>query len=106
MRKYIFMIHLYLLLTGAYLYYCQSKYFPSNLYKINAVWSTWLALTCCGIATVLVVREYGWASGLLLAISALSLSLVLIQFAAVLGKAYFYGLVALAHGLVLIDLIY
>lgn len=104
MRKYIFMIPFYLCLIGAYLYYCQSKYFPSGLYKFTASWSSWLALILFGIATVLFVWSDGWVSGLLLVVCALSLALMLIQLAAVLGKTYFYSLVVMAHGLVLLDL--
>ncbi|RAI77163.1 hypothetical protein [Spirosoma telluris] len=100
------MISFYLFLTGTYLYYCQSKYFPSELYKFRTSWSSWLASAFFGIGTMLFVRAEGWISGLLVAVCALSLSLMLIQFTAVLGKAYFYCLVALAHGLVLIDLFF
>ncbi|GAB3775877.1 hypothetical protein GCM10028818_20570 [Spirosoma horti] len=98
------MLSVYLFLIGAYLYYCQSKYFPAGLYKVNALWSSWLGLTLFLVATGLLVRAEGWVSGLLLALCALSLVLMLIQFAAVLGKGYFYSLLMLVHGLVLIDL--
>ncbi|GAB4047508.1 hypothetical protein GCM10028810_30730 [Spirosoma litoris] len=100
------MVPFYLFLIGVYLYYCQSKYFPAGLYKFMAPWLPWLALALFGIATGLFVREEGWVSGMLLAVCALSLALMLIQFAAVLGKPYFYSLVVLAHGLVLIDLLF
>ena len=96
----------YLFLIGVYLYYCQSKYFPAGLYKFKTAWSPWLSLTFFSIATAIFVRQEGWASGLLMALCALSLALMLIQFTAVLGKPYFYSLVIVAHGLALIDLIY
>ncbi|QMW03296.1 hypothetical protein [Spirosoma foliorum] len=105
MRKNIFMFPFYLFLIGVYLYYCQSKYFPAGLYKFKASWSPWLALAFFAVATGLFVREDGWVSGILLAVCALSLALMLSQFVAVLGRTYFYSLVVLAHGLVLIDLL-
>ena len=58
-----------------------------------------------GVGTALYVGGEGWVSGLLLSLCASTLALMLIQFAAILGKWYFYGLVALTHGLALIDLV-
>lgn len=99
------MVSIYLFSIGSYLYYCQSKYFPAGLYKVDASWSSWLGFALFLVATSLFVQSEGWVSGLLLALCALSLALLLIQFAAVLGKGYFYSLLVLVHGLVLIDLI-
>lgn len=96
----------YLFVAGAYLYYCKSKYFPSGIFKFLTPWSSWLALVVCGVGTALCVVSEGWASGLLLALCAFSLALMLVPFAAVLGKRYFYGLLALVHSFALIDLLF
>lgn len=95
----------YLFVFGAYLYYCKSKYFPAGIYKFPASWSSWLGLALFATGTALYVSSEGWASGMLLALCAVTVALMLIQFAAILGKWYFYGLVILTHGLALIDLV-
>lgn len=99
------MVALYLFLVGTYLYYCKSKYFPSGIYKWSVPYATWLAIGCFLIGTGVYVWAEGWTSGLLLALCALSLAAMLVQITAVFGKTYFYGLVAVAHCLLLIALL-
>ena len=98
------MLSLYFILFGTYLYYSKSKYFPTNLYRFPASWSSWLAALLIALATGLLIRTEGWVSGCLIVLCALSLALMLVPLTAVLGKTYFYSLVGLMHGLVLLDL--
>ena len=93
-------------MLGTYLYYSQSKYCPPGFFRLSAVWSSKFALLLIVLATGLLIGTEGWASGLLIALFALSMTLMLIQLVAVLGKTYFYCLVGLIHGLLLIDLLY
>jgi hypothetical protein len=99
------MLVFYFFVTGAYVAYCRSKYYPVGLYRLTAPWSSWLALALFGVGALLLVRAEGWGSGLLLAVSALMLALSLIQLSAVFGRRYFYGLLVLVHGLTLLDLL-
>lgn len=99
------MLAFYFILTGMYLYYSKSKYFPTFLSK-----PSFQGMTCIGSAllilgSALYVRSDGWAGGLLLAIVVMSLAMGLIQLFAVLGRTYFYGLITIVHVLVLIELI-
>lgn len=98
------MISCYLFLLGCYLYYTRSKYFPGTLSGYKPAVPDWLWIPLCATATGLFVYHEGWASGLLLSLCACSAALMLIQFTAVLGKKYFYGLALLAHGLVLLEI--
>ena len=99
------MLAFYFILLGMYLYYSKSKYFPLFLFKLSFPGSIWLGAISILLGTALYILSDGWAGGLLLSLAACSLAMVLIQFFAVLGKKYFYGLVAIVHGLVLIELI-
>lgn len=99
------MISFYFFLVGCYLYYTRSKYFPESLSNFRPSSPSWLWIPLFALATGIYVFREGWASGLLLTLSAISLALILVQFTAVLGKKYFYGLVIVSHGLVLFELI-
>ena len=99
------MIPFYIILIGSYLHYSKSKYFPSFLININFTGSNWIGSLLILLGSALYVLGEGWASGLLLSLAACSLAIILIQLFAVLGKKYFYGLMAVVHSLVLIELI-
>ncbi|PKK36695.1 hypothetical protein BWI96_09955 [Siphonobacter sp. SORGH_AS_0500] len=100
------MLALYFIVSGTYLYYSKSKYFPASLYRFTAAWSSWLAALLIALATGLLIRTEGWVSGCLIGLCALSLALMLVPLTAVLGKTYFYSLIGLMHGLVLLDLFF
>jgi hypothetical protein len=99
------MLSFYFILLGAYLYYARSKYFPETIFRPLFAGSNWAGFIFLLTSSALFIRSNGWAGGLLLAFAGASLAMVMIQFFAVLGKRYFYGLMALVHGLVLIQLI-
>lgn len=99
------MISCYLFLLGCYLYYTRSKYFPGALSRYKPALPDWLWIPLLISASGLFVYNEGWASGLLLSLCACSAALILIQFTAVLGKKYFYGLALLAHSLVLLEIL-
>ena len=99
------MISLYLFLVGCYLYYIRSKYFPGSILNFKPSVPSWLWIPLFVSAAGMYVFREGWVSGLLLSLCAVSLALMLVQFAAVLGKKYFYGLAILSHGLVLLELL-
>lgn len=99
------MIGFYLFLIGAYLHYCQSKYYPAGLVTVQFPYQSGLALVLFVAGTALYVGQEGWTSGILLATCALSLALMLLLLTAVLGRVYFYGLIVLAHSFVLLDLL-
>lgn len=100
------MLPLYAILFGSYLHYSKSKYFPSFLSGIRFAGSNWMGSLFILLGSALYVRSEGWAGGLLLSLAACSLSMILIQLFAVLGKQYFYGLMAVVHGLVLVELLH
>jgi len=99
------MVSFYFILLGIYLYYSKSKYFPNFLFKTSFTGSDWIGLLLIFMGTAWYVQLQGWAGGLLLALAASSLAMVLIQLFAVLGKKYFYGFIAVVHSLLLIELI-
>jgi len=99
------MVSFYLFLTGCYLYYTRSKYFTGVTRPVNREIAKWLWIPLFISATSLLIRNDGWVSGLLLAVVTCSLALMLVQFASVLGKNYFYGLAVLVHGLVLLEIL-
>lgn len=98
------MIPLYLILLGAYLFYTGSKYCPQFISLPTLKISRWLMLLPLILGAALFVAGYGWASGLLLWITACCLSISLVQLSASLGRGYFFTLVAFAHVLLLFDL--
>ena len=99
------MLPFYFILLGMYLYYSKSKYFPLFLFRLHFPGSTWLGALSILLGTGWYVLTDGWAGGLLLSLVACSLAMAMIQFFAILGRRYFYGLVAVVHGLVLTELI-
>lgn len=99
------MLSFYFTLVGIYLYYSNSKYFPSFLFRPVFPGSAWVGAGLIGVGAALLVRSDGWAGGLLLSLVAASLAAIILQFFAVLGRAYFYGLMAFVHIFLLIDLI-
>ena len=101
-----FMLPFYFILLGMYLYYSKSKYFPLFLFRLYFPASIWLGVLSILLGTAGYVLTDGWAGGLLLSLAACSLAMVMIQFFAVLGKRYFYGLVAVVHCLVLTELFF
>jgi hypothetical protein len=99
------MLPFYFILLGTYLYYARSKYFPAGIFRPLFAGSMWLGFILLFVGSAIFVRSDGWASGLLLTLAGASLAMVTIQFFAVMGTRYFYGLMALVHCLVLIELI-
>jgi len=99
------MLALYFIIAGLYLYYSKSKYFPLFLQKLSFPGLDIVALLLLMIGTAIYIISGGWAGGLLLSLAACMLGFLLIQLFAVLGKKYFYGLVAAVHFLALIELI-
>lgn len=95
------MIAFYLTFLGIYLYYANSKYFPDYLVRIPLLKSIGFLPVLSG--AILLVYQWGWASGLLLSLTVVVLSLSLIQLSAVLGKAYFIGLIVMIHGFVILE---
>lgn len=102
----LLMIQFYLILTGMYLYYARSKYFPHNLFRVDFPGHTWSGLLLTIAGAVLFIRSDGMAGGLLLALAACTLAIAIIQLFAVLGKTSFYGLVLIVHVLLLFELLY
>lgn len=94
----------YLILWGSFLFYTESKYFPHFLKRISWPAAKWAGMFLLIAGAGLFVHFDGWASGLLLSLVAYSLAFGLIQLFAVLGRVYFYSLLALIHLLLLIDL--
>jgi hypothetical protein len=99
------MLSFYFILLGTYLYYARSKYFPETIFRPFFTGSNWSGFILLLTGAAIFIRSDGWAGGLLLTLAGASLAMLMIQFFAVLGKRYFYGLMALVHGLVLIQLI-
>ena len=99
------MLPFYFILLGTYLFYARSKYFPAGIFRPLFAGSNWLGFTFLLIGSAIFVRSDGWAAGLLLTLAAASLAMMTIQFFAVIGSKYFYGLMALIHYLVLIELL-
>ena len=99
------MLSFYFILLGAYLYYARSKYFPAGIFRAAFSGSNLLGSIFLLAGSAFFVRSDGWAGGLLMALAGASLAMAMIQFFAVLGRRYFYGLMALVHCLVLLELI-
>ena len=99
------MFPFYFILAGMYLYYSKSKYFPTFLSGTSFNQARWIGSLLFIVGTINFVYTEGWASGLLLSLAASTLGMMMVQLFAVLGRKYFYGLVAVVHGLLLIELI-
>lgn len=99
------MLSFYFILLGTYLYYARSKYFPAGIFRPLFAGSNWLGLTFLSIGSAIFVHSDGRAAGLLLTLAAASLAMMTIRLFAVMGSKYFYGLMALVHCLLLIELI-
>ena len=99
------MLSFYFILLGTYLYYARSKYFPEAIFRPLFAGSNWAGLIFLLTGSAIFILSDGLAGGLLMTLAEASLAMVMIQFFAVLGKRYFYGLMALVHCLVLIQLI-
>ncbi len=99
------MVAFYLLLASDFLYYSESKYFPSYLPRVTHGIVRIAAPLLLIAGSWLYVHAYGWASGLLLAFCAVALAMSLTRFFAVLGKGYFYGLMILIHLFVLLEVV-
>ena len=98
------MLALYFIMAGLYLYYSKSKYYPLFLQKPSFPGLNIFAPMLLIVGTAKYITSDGYAGGLLLSLSACMLGFLLIQLFAVLGKKYFYGLVATIHFLALIEL--
>lgn len=98
------MISFYLFLLGSYFYYTRSKYFPVKIFR-TARLPEWILPIILMTGIALNITREGWVSGFLLSLVSGSLAVMLIQFAAVLGKRYFYSMAIFAHCLILIDLL-
>lgn len=99
------MLPFYFILTGIYLYYSKSKYFPSFLPAIRFNGTRAIAFLFLIIGMAYFVYSEGWASGILLSLTTSTLGMIIVQLFSVLGRKYFYGLVVVVHALVLIELI-
>jgi hypothetical protein len=95
----------YLILAGMYLYYSKSKYFPHFIFKPNFPGQTWLGLLLTVGGSALFIQSDGVARGLLMAVTACTLAMGMVQLFAVLGKTYFYGMAMVVHLLLLFDLL-
>lgn len=99
------MTQFYLILAGMYLYYSNSRYFPDFLFKPDLRWIQLIGTLLSGAGTLLYIWSDGWAGGLLLSLTACTLAMGIVQLFGVLGKAYFYGLAAVVHFLLILDLL-
>lgn len=99
------MLSFYLLLIGMYLLYSRSKYFPKNIFYVDFPAVKWLGPGFLLLGTARFICSDGWAGGLILALVCGSLAMGVVQFFAVMGRSYFYTLLAIVHGLVIIELI-
>jgi hypothetical protein len=99
------MLSFYLILIGMYLYYSKSKYFPKDIIRADFPGAGWIGLLFLISGTTGYIWSDGWAGGLILALVCGSLALGAVQFFAVMGRSYFYALLAIVHGLVIIELI-
>ncbi|HEY1057025.1 MAG TPA: hypothetical protein VGE24_17900 [Emticicia sp.] len=78
------MIAILLITTGTFLYYSKSKYFPKSIKVLKS--NTWLNLFFILAGTGLLIADWGWASGLLLALCIYMLALVVLQLALVVRE--------------------
>ncbi|SEI38492.1 hypothetical protein SAMN04487995_0256 [Dyadobacter koreensis] len=100
------MLSFYFILLGTYLYYAKSKYFPAELFRPSFTASKWFGSIFFVIGSAIFIYSDGWAGGFLMTMAGASLAMAMIQFFAVMGKRYFYGLIAMVQFLALIELIY
>lgn len=98
------MIPFYLFLLGCYFFYSRSKYFPDKIFRITTL-PKWVLPIFLLSGVALNIYHEGWVSGVLLSVVSCSLAIILVQFAAVLGKRYLYSLALFAHCLILFDLL-
>jgi len=75
------MIAITLITTGTLLYYSKSKYFPKSIKNIRI--TPWISLLFILAGTGLLVTDWGWASGLLFALSTYMLAIASLQIALV-----------------------
>ncbi|WP_460470494.1 hypothetical protein [Emticicia fontis] len=78
------MIAILLITTGTFLYYSKSKYFPKSIKVLKS--NTWLNLFFILAGTGLLIADWGWASGLLLALCIYMLALMVLQLALVVRE--------------------
>lgn len=78
------MIAILLITIGALLYYSKSKYFPKSIKSLKS--NPWVNLFFIGAGTGLLIADWGWASGILLALSIYMLAIVALQLALVVRE--------------------
>lgn len=78
------MIAILLITTGSFLYYSKSKYFPISIKKLKT--NPWVNLFFIVAGTGLLIADWGWASGILLALCIYMLAIVALQLALVVRK--------------------
>ncbi|RFS16017.1 hypothetical protein [Emticicia sp. C21] len=78
------MISIVLITIGTFLYYSKSKYFPKSFKSIKS--NSWINLIFILAGTGLLVVDWGWASGVLLALCIYMLAIVALQLALVVRE--------------------
>lgn len=78
------MIAILLITIGVFLYYSKSKYFPKSFKTIKS--KLWINLIFILIGTGLLINDWGWASGILLALCIYMLAIVALQLALVVRE--------------------
>ena len=78
------MIAILLITTSTFLYYSKSKYSPKSFKSINS--NRWINLILILIGTGLFIKDWGWASGILLALCIYMLAIVALQLALVVRE--------------------
>ena len=78
------MIAILLITTGAFLYYSKSKYFPKSIKSLKS--KPWVNLILILIGTGLLIADWGWASGILVALCLYMLAIVALQLALVVRE--------------------
>lgn len=78
------MIATLLITIGTFLYYSKSKYFPKSIKAIKT--NAWVNLILVLAGTGLFIVDWGWASGILLALCVYMLAIVVLQFALVVRE--------------------
>lgn len=71
------MIAIMLITTGAFLYYSKSKYFPKSVTTLKS--SPWINLLFIVTGIGLLIKDWGWASGILLGLCAYMFVIVTLQ---------------------------
>ncbi len=71
------MIAILLITTGTFLYYSKSKYFPKSIKSIKS--RSWINLILILTGTAQFIKDWGWISGILLALCVYMLAIVALQ---------------------------